>query len=128
VLGRIPARPIFGHGTDPIQTPDPLFQLGGIPGQVVMDDVVAMQVEIDAFGPDGRTHQDIRSQRAVEGRTEPHALIRGNGSADGFHDALLRQKYAVPQALPPGTTGNFAIDGTFGTEQRSQFPKGKRLL
>ena len=56
----------FGLAADAINPACPLLERCGVPREVVMDDVAALAVKIDAFLADCSDDEDLRNQRRVE--------------------------------------------------------------
>ena len=69
----------FGLAADAIDTrPVRCSSVAGFPRKVVVDDVAALSVKVDAFLADRCDDEDLRGHRSVETREEPVTLRAGD--------------------------------------------------
>src|SRR2546429_376563 len=57
---------MFGVASDAVHTPSALFKLRGIPGEIVMDYMPAVLMEVDALSEHLSCDQDVRIHRCIE--------------------------------------------------------------
>ena len=76
---------MLGLGADTIHPSGALFQGAGVPAEVVVDDMPAVQVEVNALGQHAAGHQDIGVKRCVEGEHEFLPGNLGSGTVDQSH-------------------------------------------
>ena len=68
-----------GLGADAIRAAGALLDRGRVPGQVVVDDVTAVSVEVDALLADRCADEDIGQEGGVETRKDSVALLLPGG-------------------------------------------------
>ncbi|KVF78012.1 hypothetical protein WS75_06980 [Burkholderia sp. FL-7-2-10-S1-D7] len=66
----------FCEAADAVDTSDALFELGGVPWQVAMNDFRTLLVKIDALTADRGADQNVGRKGGVERCTQDNAPIR----------------------------------------------------
>ncbi len=72
----------FGFGADPVDPPRALLESARIPAQIVVDDVPAVQVQVDAFSQYAACDEDLRVEGSVECEHESASGLRAGSPVD----------------------------------------------
>ena len=85
----------FGLAANAIDAARPLLERRGVPREVVVDDVAALAVKVDAFLANRGDDEDLRDQRRVEIREEPVSFRAGDRSRHAGDDVAVPARFPV---------------------------------